>query len=321
MHGARYSLLASIVLGGSLAVAAIADPAPRASSPPQEGPYQTRWGTGEFSITEYGANAKLTFGTTGVMWGSLSNAGRRWTGYWVHPSGRSSGARECSLAYGGPTNPSNRWPHTITTRPNTKYWGKFQGEFTADGRRFNLSWSSCDDEVSYRATDSNLFIGNKVATAITSSDSRPGTDISAYHTGWCAADNATAIARLTVCYAEPLKPIKLTLTKDVRKGVTRVSFVPLWSDRRAIEAAINSNRPLPFVGSPQNFFTAVRSDKFSARGDSIEIMPPATTCRYDYWSINITDADGVEHRDNGVIYMHCGPGDGGPINERILIER
>ena len=308
----RSFVAALAVLVGLGAQDAHADPAARAAAPIEEGNYTTRWGAAELKLLNNRANAALTFGASAVFFGTLRETERTWAGAWIHPDAEASGARRCARTFGEPGDASHRWPDSVTVRPRSHYWGRFEGRFSADGRSIRLSWTSCDTPVAFTPESSNLFWANKAAVAITAAAPRTVNIPTLPRDGPCLAISATAVASIDPCRLEPFKPLRVTMLRDLPKGATRVTFTPLVDDLLAVSRAADQHGPRPLHPTARPTFQVIRGNKLWVRGDRMDVIPPGAVCGHDLWAVSLTDGTGASHGDLGIVSPTCGPGNAVP---------
>lgn len=280
---------------------AFADPRPEGDIRPiAEGRYETPWGNGSLRITDGGYNANLRLDDGSVVWGNMTNGGRRFQGRWVRVSSSISHSGPLRRCGGRRFNVPSSFPV-----PSGDYWGYVIFDFYRNGQGFVGRWSTCNTPADMLASDAYRFEGRY--QAITSAAPRTLRAPILPLDGPCAATSSVAVASISPCRIEPFRPLKITMLKPVVKGITRITFTALTDDRSAILAAIQQNQPLPLNPSGRTAYTVINGNKLWQRGDNMDVIPPGALCSHDLWAVSITDAVTTYH-GLGFVNPACGPG-------------
>lgn len=293
----------------ALAGAAVAEPAP--APPIDPGRYDTPWGAGELRMVS-GNTAVLTLVDGTVFWGSLGNGGREWNGRWV----RSASSARTDRDHRPCRTPRGAVPSSFPV-PSGGYWGRFSAHSVRSerARALSLTWSNCADPPAGEANRFNVVhSGPPVFTA----SANVGRAVpSQPYDGPCWSVRSRAVATISPCALDFARPFRVTLLRDMKKAVTRITFTPLVDNPAAVAAAVRSNTVLPVHPGRREVYQVLRGGKLHLRGSSTEVTPPATICEHDYWIVNVLDGNGDRHPGNGVIAVSCGPNKVGTISRPL----
>jgi hypothetical protein len=313
---AQRSFLALLLLSSVLRGEANADPIP-GKNPPVRGDYETNWGraklTYETGSRQHQLNASLSFADGHLIWGYFqqveSGAPAAWVmvGRWVAlpnaqgklPSAINAG-NKCSRRM-------SRLPSAAYNIPNSNHWGSIRLVFASDGKAYSASINYCRENVMTSGTGARPELQGQYAP-LTSAGPATVEVPSLPRDGQCFATSATAVAAIEPCRLEPTKPLTVRLLRDLPKGLTRVTFIPLSDDYRLLVEAVRDNRPLPRHPTARDAYQVVKSSKTMLKGEVATVTPPGAVCGHDYWTVSLKDGTGAVHPSNGVVYMVCGPG-------------
>jgi hypothetical protein len=292
-----------------------ADPIP-GKDPPVRGDYETNWGRAKLTYDtgsrQYQLNASLTFADGHLIWGYFqqleSAAPAAWVlvGRWVALP-NAQGQLPAAINAGNKC--SRRMSHVPTSFnvPGSLHWGSIRLVFASDGKAYSASINYCRENVMTGGTGLRPELRGQYAPLTSAA---PATlDVpSLPRDGQCFATSATAVAAIEPCRLEPAKPLTIRLLRDLPKGLTRVTFIPLSDDYRLLAEAVRNNRPLPRHPTARDAYQVVKSNKTMLKGEVANVTPPGAVCGHDYWTVSLKDGTGAVHPSNGVVYMVCGPG-------------
>jgi hypothetical protein len=201
-----------------------------------------------------------------------------------------------------------RHPPTAFDAPDSYHWGSIRLVFMSDGKSFTANVSYCREEVMEGGTVSRSELQGQY-TPLTITAQQRAVEVPVLpRDGQCVATNAIAVATIEPCRLEPLKPLPIRLLRDLPKGLSRVTFIPLSDDYSLLLVATRNNRPLPRHPTARDAYQVVNSTKVMLKGENANVTPPGAVCAHDYWTVSLKDGTGVVHPSNGVVYMVCGPG-------------
>lgn len=292
-----------------------ADPIP-GKDPPVRGDYETNWGRAKFTYDagsrQNQLSASLTFAEGHLIWGYFqkveSAAPAAWVmvGRWV---ARPNAQGQLPAAINAGNKCSRRMSHLPSTFsvPDSLHWGSIRLVFTSDGKAYSANINYCRENVMGGGAVARAELQGKYAP-LTSAEPATAAVPSLPRDGQCFATSATAVATIEPCRLEPAKPLTLRLLRDLPKGLTRVTFIPLSDDYRLLADAARNNRPLPRHPTARDAYQVVKSNKAMLKGEVTNVTPPGAVCGHDYWTVSLKDGTGAVHPSNGVVYMVCGPG-------------
>jgi hypothetical protein len=312
---AQRSFLVLLLLLSAFRGQAHADPIP-GKDPPVRGDYETNWGRAKFTY-EAGSrqnqlNASLTFADGHLIWGYFqrveSAAPAAWVmvGRWVALP-NAQGQLPTAINAGNKCSARMRHLPSSFSVPDSKHWGSIRLVFTSDGKAYSANINYCRENVMEGGDVSSAELRGQYLPLVSAAPATAAVP-SLPRDGQCFATSATAVATIEPCRLEPAKPLTLRLLRDLPKGLTRVTFIPLSDDYRLLVEAAQNNRPFPRHPTARDAYQVVRSKKAMLKGEVAKVTPPGAVCGHDYWTVSLKDGTGAVHPSNGVVYMVCGPG-------------
>jgi hypothetical protein len=293
-----------------------ADPVP-GQHRPKEGGYQTDWGSATFDHDNgnriYGqVGGRFHFADGHIIWGYFEkvpdDGPHAWSfiGRWVAvPDGSGMVPRTIQRANKCRT-PMSNLPSSIDV-PDSLYWGSIRINFGSSGTHFSGNIDYCRNQAPPNGPYSEPEIRGSFEPVTYSAT--PAVPVPSFpYDGPCSAVSRTAVAAIEYCRILLFVPMRMRLLQDMPKAVDRVIFTPLSDDHEAVVRAVRNNTVLPIHPSGREVYQVVRDLKFWKRGDTTEVIPPGSVCRHDLWVVSVRDGTGTIHRNNGVVYMDCGPG-------------